>query len=83
MQTIQVNIHEAKSRLSELVNLAEEGNEVILARYNEPIMKLTPIKKKKQRVLGSARGSIKFIGDPDEPLPNDIIESFYNSKLEL
>jgi prevent-host-death family protein len=40
--TIQVNMHEAKSRLSELVAAAERGEEVVLARAGKPVVWLVP-----------------------------------------
>ena len=40
--TIQINIAEAKARLSELVALAEAGEEVVIARAGKPVVTLTP-----------------------------------------
>lgn len=59
------NIHEAKARLSELIEKAMLGEEVIIARGNKPVAKLTAIQRqKKPRVLGSAKGKILYIA-PD------------------
>ena len=50
----QVNIHEAKTQLSKLI---ADGEEVVIARYGEPVASLVPMKPPAaKRVPGSARG---------------------------
>jgi len=52
------NVHEAKSQLSRLLQKAEEGEEVIIARDGQPIVRLTPIaaRAKAPRVFGQLQG---------------------------
>jgi len=66
----QFNIHEAKARLSELVQQAMPGEEVIIARDNKPVAKLVPFRQiKRRRKLGSAKDKILYIApDFDAPL---------------
>jgi len=72
----QVNIHEAKTHLSALLQLVEQGKEVIIARKGKPIAKLTEFKeKKKKRTLGRMKGQIK-IADDFDVLPDDIARAF-------
>jgi prevent-host-death family protein len=70
MQTIQVNIHEAKTNLSKLIQRALAGEEVIIARDNVPVVKLTPLPgAKPQRRIGGAKGFILYMAeDFDAPL---------------
>ena len=42
---MQVNVHEAKSQLSRLLELVEEGETVIIARHGEPVAELVPARK--------------------------------------
>ncbi len=51
--SIKVNMHEAKSRLSELVRLVERGETVIVARNGEPVAELKPIERKSERLFGA------------------------------
>lgn len=55
--TLQINIAEAKSRLSELAARAEAGEEVVLARAGKPILRLQPLaapkRKRKHRFIGA------------------------------
>lgn len=65
----QFNINVAKTHLSELIQKAMLGEEVIIARDNKPMVKLTVIHPpKRQRKLGFAKGVITIGSDFDEPL---------------
>lgn len=74
MQT--VNIHEAKTHFSKLVDSAIRGNEVIIAMAGKPVAKLVPISKKPRRKFGVLKGKIKIAKDFDAPLPDDLLEEF-------
>lgn len=43
---MQVNVHEAKTRLSQLLELVEEGETVVIARHGEPVAELVPARRK-------------------------------------
>ena len=63
-----VNMHQAKTNLSKLVSRSLEGEEVIIAVNNQPMVKLEPIRRKKQRELGALKGKITMSEDFDAPL---------------
>ena len=67
---MQFTVHEAKTNLSKLIRLALAGEEIIIARGDVPVVKLTPIMEKKpQRRLGIAEGFVIYIADDfDAPL---------------
>ena len=73
-----VNIHEAKTHLSRLIQRAEAGEEVVIARAGEPVAKLVPYKpaKLKRRRPGLMRGEIWIADDFDAPLPESILSAF-------
>lgn len=63
----QVNIHEAKTHLSRLLEEVEDGNEVVIARAGKPIARLVPNDSSGQpRKPGSARGKIEILPGFDE-----------------
>jgi prevent-host-death family protein len=65
----QVNIHEAKTSLSKLIKKVVNGEEVIIAKGNKPIVKMVSIEENRpKRKLGSAKGIIKIADDFDAPL---------------
>ncbi len=71
-----VNIHEAKTHFSKLVNAVLHGNEIIIAMAGKPVAKLGPIDKKPRRRFGTLKGKIKIAQDFDAPLPHQMIADF-------
>ena len=66
-----VNIAEAKARLSELVQKAASGEEVLIARDHKPIAKLVPVGRTRgPRKPGSARGQVWIAPDFAETPPD-------------
>jgi len=75
--TVTVNVHEAKTHFSKLLERVRLGEEVIVAKAGTPVARLVPVQAPpKQRQPGSARGKIKIGEDFDAPLPPDIAEAF-------
>jgi prevent-host-death family protein len=67
---MQVNMHDAKTKLSELVAAAERGEEVVIARNGTPAARLVAIAPEHTPVqLGVLAGEIELGPDFDEPLP--------------
>ncbi len=66
---IQVNMHEAKTNLSKLIEQLSQGEEIVIARGNKPVAKLVLLDEiHAQRKIGSARGLITMDSSFDEPL---------------
>lgn len=69
---MQMNIVEAKAKLSELVAAAERGEEVILARGGRPVVRLVPVIPSKPRFrFGVATGEVDRVPDFRVPMPED------------
>jgi prevent-host-death family protein len=72
-----VNVHEAKTHLSRLIEEVEAGHEVVIARGGRPVARLAPLPSAKPpRVLGLLAGRYAVPDDWDAPLPSDVIASF-------
>lgn len=71
-----VNMHEAKSMLSKLVEEAEAGEEIILARAGEPAVRLVPVRAGRRRQLGRWRGKVQMAEDFAAPLPEEMLRSW-------
>lgn len=52
---MQVNVHEAKTQLSRLLELVEEGETVIIARHGKPVAELVHVRRKQGLPIGIAR----------------------------
>jgi prevent-host-death family protein len=75
---MEVNVHEAKTQLSRLLQRVLMGEEVIIARAGTPVARLVPIKSSKRKFkLGSARGEFVIPDDFNDPLPKEIEDLFY------
>ena len=70
-------MHEAKTNLSKLVERAEAGEDIVIARNGEPVVRLVPITKGNtlRSVRGALRGKVRFAEDFDD-LPDEIAEAF-------
>jgi prevent-host-death family protein len=77
----QVNIHEAKTELSKLVERAEAGEEIVIARAGKPAARLVPLSKVRgHRRLGPLDGKFRIPDDFNAPLPDSIIRAFEGRK---
>ena len=73
---MEVNIREAKTNLSRLIERALMGEEVIIAKAGKPVVKMVRIRKSRKRVFGSAAGKIVFHKGWDEPMSNRELQQF-------
>ena len=72
-----VNIHEAKTHLSRLVDEVYSGEEIIIAKAGKPLAKLVALTATaKKRKLGILKGKLKAPEDFDAPLPEEVLASF-------
>ena len=71
-----LNLYEAKSQLSALVEEAAAGTEIVIAKNGRPRAMLVAIRPVRQREPGSARGRIRMAADFDAPLPAHVLEAF-------
>ena len=70
-----VNIHDAKTRFSQLVERAERGEEIVIARNGKPVARIVPLEKRRLQ-LGRMAGKIRIADDFDDPLPPEIQRYF-------
>lgn len=73
-----VNIYEAKTQLSKLVDLASSGTDVVIARAGKPVARLTSLSSKEKRIInfGALEGKGWIAEDFDAPLPDDLLALF-------
>ena len=73
----KVNVHDAKTHLSRLLDRAEAGEEFIIAKAGKPVARLGPLAGKvRQRRLGLLDGKFTIPDDFNTPLPDKVIAAF-------
>jgi prevent-host-death family protein len=79
----QVNIFEAKTQFSKLVEMAENGQDVVIARAGKPVARLTQLESVKKRPIrfGGLKGKIWIADDFDAPLPPDVLAEFQDGPI--
>jgi prevent-host-death family protein len=72
-----VNIHDAKSQFSKLIEAVKQGEEIVIAKGGKPVAMLVPMSAQKLvRQPGAMKGKIKIAADFDAPLPDDLQAAF-------
>ena len=66
---MEVNVHEAKTHLSRLLQRVEGGEEITIARAGTPVARLVPVVSSRERVQGMDQGKIWIADDFDAPDP--------------
>ena len=75
METLQVNIHEAKTQLSKLIQAAINGKQVIIAMGNKPVVRLEVLPEAKgKRKIGHAKGLVLMMAHDFDELLDDFEE---------
>ena len=73
----KVNIYEAKTRLSQLVDEAASGRDIVIARAGRPVVRLTRLQGAgRKRRLGALDGKFRIPEDFNRPLPDKVLRSF-------
>lgn len=85
--TKTANIHEAKTNLSKLIDAAQRGEEVVIARNGVPVVKLVPVEQLDEteqtpgkRIMGMWAGKVKII-DPDWWKPDDELADLFENSV--
>jgi prevent-host-death family protein len=73
----EVNIHQAKTHLSRLLNRVASGEEILIAKAGKPVARLVPLTDQpKPRIAGRDQGLFRVPDDFDAPLPPGLLAEF-------
>jgi prevent-host-death family protein len=73
---MEVDVEEARARLSELLRLIAAGEEVVITRVGKPVARLVSVSAPSRRALGLDKGLFEVPRGFDQPLPEDLIAEF-------
>ncbi|HKB77083.1 MAG TPA: type II toxin-antitoxin system Phd/YefM family antitoxin [Myxococcales bacterium] len=71
----QVNVHEAKTQLSRLLQRVEAGHEIVIARAGKPVARIVPVREPSKPVFGADAGKI-WIADDFDDTPDEVVRAF-------
>jgi prevent-host-death family protein len=72
-----INIHEAKTHLSRLVDEVSAGEEIVIAKAGKPMARLIPFQRRSgRRKLGALAGRFRVPDNFDAPLPPEVLDDF-------
>jgi prevent-host-death family protein len=71
-----VNVHDAKTNLSSLLQRVEAGEEITIARAGEPVARLVPVPRQNPRTPGLGRGTVTVRDTFFDPLPDNLLRAF-------
>lgn len=75
--SVIVNVHEAKTHLSRLLERVSRGEEIVIAKAGRPVARLVAAEgRPARRMPGSALGLVVTRDDFDDPLPEEVLEDF-------
>ena len=75
-----VSVHEAKTQLSKLLDLLEEGEEIVIQRHGHPVARLVRAQAEAKPKLGAMKGEISWTEGWDRPLSGDEAEAFWEGR---
>jgi prevent-host-death family protein len=78
--TTTLNLYQAKTQLSELVERAAAGEEIVIAKAGKPMARLVPLEKRQPRRSGFLKGKV-WIADDFDDTPEWLIRAFEESEL--
>ena len=75
-----VNIYDAKTRLSQLVDKVVAGEDVVVSRNGKPLVRITRLESARRPIrFGVLKGKVKIPRDFDAPLPSNVRAEFEGS----
>lgn len=77
---MNVSVHGAKTQLSKLLDLVEDGEAVVIERHGRPVAQLVPVRKRRASALGAMRGHFIMAEGWERPLSDDEAEAFWGGR---
>jgi prevent-host-death family protein len=77
---MNVSVHGAKTQLSKLLDLVEDGEAVVIERHGRPVAQLVPMRKRRPSALGAMRGQFGMTKGWERPLTDEEAEAFWSGR---
>lgn len=77
---MNVSVHEAKTQLSRLLDLIEEGEEVVIERHGRPVARLVRANARKKPQFDAMRGEFSWKEGWEKPLTDEEADAFWEGR---
>ncbi len=77
---MNVSVHGAKTQLSKLLDVVEDGEEVVIERHGRPVAQLVPVRKRRPSALGAMRGQFAMAEGWERALTAEEAEAFWGGR---
>ena len=77
---MNVSVHGAKTQMSKLLDLVEDGEAVVIERHGRPVAQLVPVRRRRASALGAMRGQFTMAEGWERPLSGDEAEAFWGGR---
>jgi prevent-host-death family protein len=77
---MDVSVHAAKTQLSKLLDLVEDGEEVVIKRHGRAVAQLVPVQKRRRSALGAMRGEFEMVDGWEQALSDEEAEAFWSGR---
>jgi prevent-host-death family protein len=77
---MNVSVHGAKTQLSKLLDLVEDGEHVVIERHGRPVAQLVPVRRQRASALGAMRGQFEMAEGWERALTDEEVETFWNGR---
>ena len=77
---MDVSVHAAKTQLSKLLDLVEDGEEVVIKRHGKAVAQLVPVRKQRPSALGAMRGQFEMVEGWEQALTDEEAEAFWSGR---
>jgi prevent-host-death family protein len=77
---MNVSVHNAKTQLSKLLDLVEDGESVVIERHGRPVAQLVPVRKRRASPLGTMRGRFTMTEGWERALTDEEADAFWGGR---
>jgi prevent-host-death family protein len=77
---MNISVHGAKTQLSKLLDLVEDGESVVIERHGRPVAQLVPIRKRRVSALGTMRGQFGMTEGWERAFTDEEAEAFWGGR---
>ena len=80
MSGMNVSVHGAKTQLSKLLDLVEDGEQIVIERHGRPVAQLVPVRRRRASALGAMRGQFAMADGWERALSDEEADAFWTGR---